>query len=53
MDYVDRLEGWLHLSTPLIFECHERLDECTIRLGYMSFLTIIAFRRKVIKTLIN
>ena len=28
-----------------MFECRERLCECTIRLEYASFLTTIAFRR--------
>ena len=28
-----------------IFECHRRLGECTIRLGYAPFQTTIAFRR--------
>ena len=44
-EIVGRLEGWPRPSTPLVFECHGHLSECTIKLGYVSFLTVIAFRR--------
>ena len=43
-EIVGRSEGWPRPSTPLVFECRGRLGECTIRLGYVPFLTTIAFR---------
>ena len=42
---VDRSKGWLHLSTPPVFEYCERLVECFVGLRYACFLTAIVFWR--------
>ena len=44
-EIVDRSKGWSRLSISLVLKCHGRLGECTIRLEYTHFLTVIAFRR--------
>ena len=40
-----QIEGLAVSINSSIFECHGRLGECTIRLGYAPFQTTIAFRR--------
>ena len=44
-EIIDKLEGWLCPLTPFVFECHGCLGECTIKLGYVPFLTTIVFKR--------
>ena len=43
--HVGKSEGWSRSSTLFVFECHGRLGEYTIRLGYAPFLIAIAFMR--------
>ena len=44
-EIVGKSNDWSLLSTLLVFECHRRFDECTIKLGYAPLLTAITFRR--------